>query len=235
MKVPKSAIFEYASDDADTAAFLDVFDEPLGLVMEVGAHDEPVANLLSDLGFNVVGIDLREYHSNEPDKRCPKLNYHYIRHDFCDLSPELTKEFIGKVDCIVSLSAIEHFGYGTYGEGGKESFFYDVIAMRTMWQLLREGGTAYITVPFGKTFTEHFPHWRIYDKVNLIYRLVQDFTPEYVLVFVSADIELNGKKYGRFDPITTDEAASYDGNPPHVSIVMKLRKITTPRLAPDGR
>lgn len=242
MKVPAEALTPYLHlvTDADSLEFLQWFDEPPGArVLEVGAHDEPLANILSAAGYSVTGVDLREYDPrqdregkrNEP---LPPCNYGYLRADFCDLPSWWLNQRFGTFDSAFSISAIEHFGLNTYGEG-KAQPFYDVIAMRTVWQLLKENGTAYITVPFGAKYVENVPHWRIYSFLSAQARLVQDFQVEGCRCFVADTAEINGRVRQQGDEISWVDATGYDGIVPHVSVILKLRKVPINRLAPDGR
>jgi len=233
MKIP-SAMIRWFHDrfrsDVDTSVVLQMFDEPSGsFILEVGAHDEPIANILADCGFSVMGIDIREY-----DKSLPRKNYKFLRHDFCDLPEDVYRELLGKVDCVISISAIEHFGLGTYQEGMCHEY-YDVIAMRTVWNLLKENGTCYLTVPYGKSYIENDCHWRVYDFESSQSRLIQDFTIEECIAVVSGPSQLDGKPLKMWDVLTAKEANRYCGNPPHVSMVAKLKKVSKNRLAPDGR
>jgi 2-polyprenyl-3-methyl-5-hydroxy-6-metoxy-1,4-benzoquinol methylase len=227
---------KYEITDADTETFLAMFNEPLGKVLEVACHDEPVSNILEDRGYDVYGVDLREYNPMQDlpgQTNKPECNYNYIRGDFCDLPDSFVKEHYGTFDCVISLSAIEHFGLGTYGEMPHP--FYDVIAMRTIWNLLKVGGTAYISVPFGSEHIANVPHWRVYDVTSLSMRLIQDFVVENSVCIIADDAIINGKLRKRGDEITWDEATNYSGDPPHVSILLKLRKTDIKRKVPDGR
>lgn len=215
--------------DGDSAYFISKYDEPIGKIMEVGAHDEPMANILSQMGNDVYGVDLREY-----DPESPPCNYHYVRGDFCDLPLDFLKEHLGTFDCIFSLSAIEHFGLTTYDEGDY-SPYYDIIALRMMYLYLKEGGTAYITVPFGNPFKELAPHWRVYDVPSLMGRLAQDFHIEDMSVYVTAECVVAGKQRHAFGEITEQEILGFDGDPPHLSAFLRLRKTGKKRLAKDGR
>lgn len=216
--------------DVDSNCVLRLFDEPEGsTIIEVGAHDEPVSNMLAEKGFKVIGIDLREY-----DRESPLCNYQYLRADFCDLPDYFMSGYIGRVDSIISISAIEHFGLNTYNEGPVHPY-YDVIALRVMWQLLKENGTAYISVPFGKEFIENPPHWRVYNMFALKFRLLQDFAIEHFITVTSGDCEIDGKPCPLGVLLSDEHAMEYDGIIPHVSVVMKLRKISVNRLAPNGR
>lgn len=66
MRISQDIIDKYGSHDFDVLAL-------------VGSHDETVSNMLAESGFNVLGIDLREY-----DKNLPPCNYNYLRWDFND-------------------------------------------------------------------------------------------------------------------------------------------------------
>lgn len=240
MRIPHTFLTTYKVADMDTAALINVFDEaPNSLILEVGAHDEPVANMLSDLGHRVVGVDLREYNPGEDtgkglSKDSPACNYRYVRADFCDLPADFVRDYLGRFDSVISLSALEHFGLGTYAEGPRHEF-YDVIAMRTAWSLLRDGGSAYVTVPFGRQFFTNASHWRVYDDNAIKTRIVQDFVVEGEAYLAATDIDVNGQIKRAGSVVPKSEAMTYVGNPPHLSAVLKLRKRTINRIAPDGR
>lgn len=238
-RLDQSIISKYRIiNDEDVNMFLRAFDEPEGLkVLEVGSHDEPVANILSDHGYSVFGVDLREYDPAQDlkkDEYRPKCNYTYTRSDFCDLPPQFLKEHLGSFDIAASISAIEHFGLGTYNEGVTHPY-YDVIAARTIWSLLKDGGVCYLTVPFGGNHSDVIPHWRVYDLKSLRERLTQDFLVEYAFPFVAGPFQLEGRHYYVGDAITPDQAMRFSGDPPHISIIVKMRKIPVKRLSPDGR
>lgn len=231
MKIPKEQWAKAGEQDADFVAFFEIFDQPQGAcILEAGAHDSPVCNILANNGFKVTGVDLRTY---DPD--LPPCNYEYIRCDWCDMPISFWNRAMGTYDAFVSLSTIEHFGFNAYGEGKALQYYYDVIAMRMAWMLLKEGGMAYITVPFGEAYSEFIPHWRVYNIDSLLKRLVGDFTVEGMSGFVSGQCEINGvtRQPGEF--LTPDECTSYSGAPPHVTIIAVLKKISRNRLAPDGR
>lgn len=233
MKVSQEAIERYGSSVVDSGAF-DVdayalllnFDVPEGgRVLCVGCHDEATANILADSGFKVTGVDLREY-----DKRLPPCNYEYIRRDFCEMD---MCDFYEQFDAFVSLSAIEHFGFNTYEEGNPHRY-YDVIAMRKAWEFLKEGGIAYITVPFGKRYVEKPPHWRVYDEQSLFERLAQDFAVLGAVFFCSAPVEVGGELKSTANALSIEQAREYDNvDVPHVTVLLVLKKVPVKRLAPD--
>lgn len=237
MKVPAEIIAKYPIHDGDTTKFLEMFDEPKGSqVLEVGAHDEAIANMLADAGYRVMGVDLREYNPNDSDNKGPKpkCNYNFYRADFCDLPQMSLEGWLGSWDVLIAISCIEHFGLGTYQEGPPHPY-YDVIAMRTAWQLLREGGHCYVTVPYGGEFLQVGTHWRVYDALALTERIIQDFGIVEAEVFVADRCRIDGQERKWGDPITWEEAGRFFGKPPHVSVLLKLKKVPVNRLAPNGR
>lgn len=221
----------------ETSFFLKTFNEKVGSkVIEVGSNDESsdACIELAERGYQVTAIDLRE--SNQKNRK-----YHYIQGDFCQLSAEFLCRNMGQVDSIFSISTIEHFGLNAYQEGGRINPNYDSIAMHQIWQLLKEEGTAYISVPFGRQFFAIPKAWRVYDETAMWWRIIQDFTVESIVWFFSGSIggasgggELNGKWRTRGTHVKFEEAKEYSGNPPHLTVFLKLRKITKKRISPDG-
>ena len=218
MKIPAEIIQKYPVGDADTAVLLSVFDEPIGKVLEVGANDEPIANILSEMGNEVYGIDLLPY-----DSKLPPCNYTYYQGDFCRPSDSFMRKHYGTFDTIVCISAIEHFGL--HKDESDRLPFYDVIAAHVMWQLLKEGGACYISVPCGKSAIAYGHHWRVYNREAIDKRLVQEFVREMACLFIADLVEINGEERNMGDPISWEEVAEYD-KPwcPHISVLLKLRK-----------
>lgn len=224
MKASPAAIERYGIACADSKAFLDLFDEPaFSAVLEVGAHDERCANILAASDCSVVGVDLRDYDGPEP------CNYHHVRGDWCAMDNRWWQNFRGRFDVAFSLSAIEHFGLGTYGEG-KPILCYDVLALRYIWDALREGGSCYLTVPYGKEFQRHGNHWRVYDRLTLLTRLVQDFTIETKRFFASGPAGVGNTSFQTGDSLSEEQADAYDGkSAPHVTVLLKMRKTSVIR------
>jgi hypothetical protein len=215
------------SYDPDAHYLLRVFDAPEGAsVLCVGSHDEPVANVLSDAGWSVTGIDLRTY-----DPGCPPCNYEYVRGDLCDRTlPALSGRTFGAA---VALSCLEHFGLGTYGEGTQHPH-YDVLAARRLWDLLDEGGRCFVTVPYGARFYAEDTHWRVYDAASLS-RLVQDFRIDSHLFFCSGNAKVAGRWRPAGSTLTQADADTYEGEHPHVTVFLAMTKVPVRRLAADGR
>jgi cyclopropane fatty-acyl-phospholipid synthase-like methyltransferase len=216
VKIPDHIIQEYKNFDPEAGLFFADFDEPKGSkILEIGSQHSPLASMMAKCGFHVTGIDLRD--SDQ------ELNYNHITADFCRLPSYFIRENIGTFDAAVIVSAIEHFGLNTYGEGRKHEY-YDVIAMRYIYDLLKPGGTCYLTTPFGGKFVEHKPHWRVYDWANLLERIVQDFSTEVFNLGVCEEITINGKVFSVGSPISMNEAILNTIGLPHVSCYVRLRK-----------
>lgn len=207
---------KYGQADADTDLFLYNFAEPkeVGLVVEVGANDEYAANVLADNGYNVLGIDLRPYLQEVP------CNYPRWVGDFCRLCEPLSN-----VGCVFSLSAIEHFGLMTYGDVDSDNPYYDVIACHLIWRALRLGGVFYITVPYGRNHLTNGIHWRVYNDQSFRERIVQRFHIEEQLFFTSGPAVLYGEETPPYCRVDQAEADRYSGDPPHVTVLAKLRKV----------
>lgn len=204
---------KYGKADADTELFLFNFDEPKGCsVLEVGANDEYAANILTDNKYDVLGVDIL------PHKLSIPPNYTRTIGDFCRL------EFNRQFDCIFSLSAVEHFGLTTYGDTENQCSFYDAAAMLKMWTLLKPGGSCYITVPFGCCFIVYGIHWRVYNDEKLFSRITQKFRVEKKCFFTSGDAMIDGENRKAYQPVTEKEANGYIGHPPHVTVLLKMKK-----------
>ena len=207
---------EYGDCDEDVKKFLSKFyelDHPTK-ILEVGANQEFAADILVDNGWtDVTGVDLFDRENR---------GYKHIAGDFVHLaeSGEL-KDF----DVVFSLSAIEHFGLEVYKASGREAPWdvdYDSKAMGAIKKVLKPGGTAYITVPYGKEHTVSLGHWRAYDRTTLRDRIENGFEVMERSFFLSAQAA------GIGDPpmdVSIEQADSYDvGSYPHVTAFLKLRK-----------
>ena len=221
-KIPVEACREHdLSRDADASAFLQLFDEPEGSrILVIGNHDEPTAHVLASQGHKVTGVDLRGW-----DDKLPSCPYEFIDADFCSLAPTLLTKG-RQFDVAVALSCIEHFGMGTYGD--RRHAYYDVVALRYLWDLLRPDGRVYLSVPVGHSHIDCWPDWRVYSLESLQARLVQTFTVEKLTCFVAGpilvgeDIRLVRKDIG--DKIALEDVVRYGGVPPHLDCLVVMRK-----------
>lgn len=149
--------------DADAFKFAEEFAEPeTAKILEIGANQEPVANILSIAGYDVTGIDLMDYMQriNLP------LNFKYIRGDFNDMC--FNEEF----DVVIALSTVEHIGLGVYGDQPYADG--DTLTIQNVWRALKSHGKTYLTVPVGQ-YQQISGHWKVYDRPTLKVRIIQNF------------------------------------------------------------
>lgn len=215
MKIPSNILSKYKTFDPEADLFFSEFNEDVGgRVLEVGSQHSPIASMLSEMGFSVVGVDLRDSDQER--------NYLHIKSDFCKMPRDFYTN-IGQFDIAISISAIEHFGLNTYGEGPYRRY-YDVVAMRKIYDFLRPGGVCYITVPFGGKYVENNPHWRVYDYASFLERIVQDFSIEVFFTQVCENLFINGRDYKAGEKIDVGATLLNIYGFPNISCFAKLRK-----------
>lgn len=206
---------KYGEPDMDVRVFLSRFIEPPGsYVLAVGDNEEYSANVLADNGYKVCGVDLREWKMPVP------CNHDRFPQNFIEWATCLDRSI--KFDVAYSLSALEHFGLGTYQEPAHP--FDDVIACHEICKLLKPGGRFYFTVPFGYAYLEHPPHWRVYNLPSVEKRLIGRMAAVERAFFVSAPCVINGQMRKTGDVLSVGEACSYEGDPPHVTAFAKVIK-----------
>ena len=139
-----------------------IFDVPKGEVLEIGHVASTVSLELASLGFQVTGIDLRQYPFQH-------TNLQSVSDDF------LSYEFNKKFDCIYSLSTIEHFGFNKrYGVDDHATNSLDEQAFSKIAKLLKSNGHAIISVPYTKIDAPS--EWfRIYTRNDLEKKLEKSF------------------------------------------------------------
>lgn len=200
---------KYGQLDADTLLFLQHFvASPGATVLEIGANEEPSADILTDNGYKVTAVDLR------PAEICTQ--HKRIVGDF------LTTEFDEKFDCCFSTSAIEHFGLDVYGS--KVDSTYDKQAATKMYHLLKPGGRCWITVPYGRDY-EVARDWRVYNQRTLHTRIIQAFVVEKKIFFKSADA-LCPDMGGEIPIVAEKDADQYANGEthPHVTVLLQMVK-----------
>ena len=218
MKIGQEVLATYKTFDPETDAFFDIFDEEKGSkILEVGAQHSPISNMLAKSGFKVVGVDLRD---SDQEKH---PNYTHVTGDFCKLSNDFYKEHYGTFDAVVAVSSIEHFGLRAYGEQFARDY-YDVLAMRYIFDFLKPKGTCYLVVPFGGKHVDVIPHWRVYNWASFNDRLVNDFYLEHFDLVCTEKMHVNGTEVQpgiKVDFITANlNVLGF----PHISSVSKLIK-----------
>jgi SAM-dependent methyltransferase len=132
-------------------------------ILDVGSAESTVALSLAALGYRVTALDLRPYP---------------FEHPLLEVVASSLEEWEPPeqpFDAVISISAIEHFGLGAYGEdeGAKEG---DVGALQRLRGLTRDGGLLVMTVPFGRGAAETETE-RTYDR-TLLERLLGAWSVE---------------------------------------------------------
>jgi hypothetical protein len=192
--------------DADCKEFAKVFDEPEGCnILEIGCSDEPLSYALSDVGFGVIGIDLRS--GFIPTGKV--INYRFIKGDilFTDIQPI-------KFKSVIMMSTLEHVGLGSYGESPVDNG--DIRLMDKLYNMLESGGTVYITVPVGKSSCNN--SWRVYSSSDLQDRVIRKFKVVHQSFFASGEY----LHYKIGDEVRYDDAFTNTG--PEVTTLLKLEK-----------
>lgn len=133
--------------------------KPNSKILEFGCAKSKLSIELASLGYQVVGVDLLDYELEH------YLNFKFFKGNFLNNSFE--KE---SFDAIVSVSAIEHCGLDTFGEGKFDNG--DIQIMKEFYRVLKPEGKIIMTVPYGKKTVN--PLYRVYDSDSLD-NLLSDF------------------------------------------------------------
>ncbi len=121
--------------------------------LEVGCGESPVIPAMLALGYEVIGVDLKDRLANLV------AGFTLLRGDFNELA--LDSEF----DVVVACSSIEHFGLsGLYGSSEDPSG--DLKATRKILDHLVAGGLFFLTIPVGCDAV-HKPWHRVYGRERL--------------------------------------------------------------------
>lgn len=166
-----------------------------GPVLDVGCCQSRLPIALASRGFHVVGMDFNLYPYAHPGLRA-------IRGDLMKM-PFGT----GTFSAVLAVSVIEHIGIGHYGE--PESGNGDLVALREIARILKPGGKAVITVPYGRTLTNDW--MRVYDEP----RLRQLIAPLRI-----TGVEYAISRTGLWMPASAAEAAEVDWNGPQRSVAL---------------
>ena len=170
------------------------------------------ALFLANSGFDVTGIDIEPYNGSS---RGYNLNYRHIADDFCmhNFNDE-------KFDIVISISTIEHLGI-QYCVSNKD---YDKIAIKSVWDILENGGIFYITVPISNPY-QISQFYRLYDTSELKDRIIQKFTLISKDYFLSDNErwmdEIRG--FGKYIP--EEKALQYKDAISTISVGLKLKKV----------
>jgi len=129
-------------------------------ILDVGCCETILPIQLSSLGYQVTGLDIRDYELGHP-------NFKFVKEDICQ-----TKLSHDQFDVITCVSMVEHVGLNTiYGKSNQKSS--DKKAIKSMFSLLKPGGKLFITTPVANTFSQS-EFMKIYTPQK-IHQLLKDF------------------------------------------------------------
>lgn len=123
-----------------------------GRILDVGCYGSYLLTELASLGYEVYGIDIRQFPVQYP-------NVKFIKGNICK-----TKFPNAFFDMIIAVSTIEHIGIKEpYGD--VEDLEGDKKTVKEMTRILKPAGKMLITVPYGKSGTE--TPYRVYNELSL--------------------------------------------------------------------
>ena len=235
---PGFVIPDSGTVDHDVEITARMFNEGVGCrVLEIGANQEPLLIALARAGYAATGIDKKRYEIvyrgsliyinnrfgmmwHEPVGSA-LLNFSFIQdnfitHDFGDM----------KFKAVVSTSTIEHVGFEDVGIGGAKLDVEDgdCRAMDKIYDLLDDGGTAYITVPVG-VWDVSIEGWRVYDEKHLQERIIRKFLVSGMLFFASAGFTYDNTFIPDGSYLSKEEAFASRG--PSATVLLILKKKNT--------
>lgn len=120
-------------------------------VLDFGGVESLLPMTLAALGYTVTVWDQRPYAFAHPLLRA-------MRRDIFAGAPGLEA-----FDLVVSVSTIEHLGFGSYGDMPAEDA--DAKGVAALWSLVRPGGRMIVTVPAGCAAVH--PGFRVYDRERI--------------------------------------------------------------------
>lgn len=120
-------------------------------VLDFGGVESILPMTLAALGYRVTVWDQRRYAFAHPLLET-------LQRDLFGERPS-----IGPFDLVVSVSTIEHLGFGSYGDVILEDA--DAQGVAVLWSLVKRGGRMIITVPAGRAAIH--PGFRVYDRERI--------------------------------------------------------------------
>lgn len=166
-----------------------------GPILDIGCAHSGLPIALASCGYRVIGIDFLPYPYRHPNLRA-------VRGDAmrCPFAA-------GSFGAVLAISAIEHIGLGHYGDPTAGPGDREVV--REIARILRPGGRAIITVPFGRALTDDF--MRVYDPPRL-QALLAPLSPLRVQYAMSRE--------GLWTPCPEAEAGTADWNGPTRAVAL---------------
>jgi len=158
-------------------------------VLEFGCSKSYLALELASLGYEVIGIDLREYPFKYP-------NFVFKQTNILNVTE---KDF----DYIISVSVIEHIGCNVYCTENKNTERTKVIDK--IYDLLKVGGKLIVTVPVGIQSTDKMLHCFSYDEVRETFK---KFKLEKEFFYLK-------RRYKYWKPCTIEEISNVSNHQKH--------------------
>jgi SAM-dependent methyltransferase len=158
----------------------------VGPVLDLGCCHSRLPLALASRGFEVVGMDFNPYPYRHPGLRA-------LRGDIMKIPFAA-----GTFSAVLAVSVIEHIGIGHYGE--PEADIGDRVAVREIARILKPGGKALITVPYGRTHTNDW--MRVYDQPRLA---------QLTAALATDQVEYAVSRTGLWMPAEEGEAATIGG------------------------
>jgi SAM-dependent methyltransferase len=121
-------------------------------VLDFGGVESLLPLTLAALGYRVTVWDQRPYAFSHPLLTV-------LRRDIFDEPPPGIEPF----DLVISVSTIEHLGFGSYGDVVTENA--DAKGVAVLWSLVKPGGRMIVTVPAGRAAIH--PGFRVYDRERI--------------------------------------------------------------------
>ena len=119
-------------------------------LLEFGCARSDLALQIASLGYEVIGIDLREYPFIHP-------NFKFFKKNILDYEDE--KFF----DYITAISTLEHIGLSYYDNIEDETYLSKITTK--LYRLLKPNGKLIATVPFGQEYKNNFYRSFTYDDI----------------------------------------------------------------------
>jgi len=109
-------------------------------VLDFGCAKSWLSLSLASMGYNVYGIDLRNYIFEHPLFSFKRVNILEFEE--------------GGFDYIISLSVLEHVGLGVYDDKPDNKLLYNVLD--TIYEKLKQDGKFILTIPVGRESVDEF-------------------------------------------------------------------------------